>query len=151
MDHYVGPRTIRWTISIICSPSKQKKECKSGPPIRKTCQTILAICYGTLITKMSLHLYDVNVRLLQCIVTLEISMTSNIVQCGTRIGTENRHRIGPLPCSIYKFDMTSVYIFSIIDLGKSAPQANKLSLLREKKLSAVEIEIQRNSLETFRF
>ena len=70
----------------------------------------------------------------QCNVTLNISMTSNVTQFGTRIGTEsaqNRHRIGPLPCSIYKFDMTSMYIFSIIDLGKCAPQANKLSLLRE--------------------
>ena len=62
-------------------------------------------------------------------------MTSNIVQFGTSLEPEsaqNRTRIGPLPCSIYKFNMTSMYIFSIIDLGKCAPQANKLSLLRDK-------------------
>ena len=48
-------------------------------------------------------------------------------QFGTnRIGAESDH------CLVAYIYLTSMYIFTIIDLGKSAPQANKLSLLRDK-------------------
>ena len=72
----------------------------------------------------------------QCNVTLNISMTSNVTQFGTRIGTEsaqNRHRIGPLPCSIYKFDMTSIYIFSI-NVSRKRSRSSSQQFASEKNI-----------------